>query len=63
MYTKSTLAHIIPKIAFSFDKTQLLLSKDRKHLCATIVFLCARIGNISAIMGELVCDVRGFATK
>ncbi len=43
-----TIALIKPKIAISFTRTQVLLSKDRKHKCVTVGFLCARIGNNSA---------------
>jgi hypothetical protein len=38
----STIACIIPKIATSFTRTQVLLRKNEKYQCATVRFLCAK---------------------
>lgn len=41
-----TIAYIIPKIATSFTRTQVLLCKNEKYQCAKIRFLCAKVQDL-----------------
>jgi hypothetical protein len=57
LHQDPTIALITPKIAISFTRTQVLLSKDRKHKCVTVGFLCALALQMHLMHGTLKADI------